>query len=110
MRKWLDLFHSETAELLADHFQLVIKTGCADRDIGGLLAHQCNQSGAGGLGVGRADECGDIRGHGGADTHIMQTDHLALVHLDAAVNLGKVFTKGDLVDQLFDLAKFFVST
>ena len=41
----------------------------------------------------------------GGEAEILQADHLALVHLDAAADLGEVFAEGDLQDQLLDLAE-----
>ena len=44
-----------------------------------------------------------------AEAQILQAQDFALVHLNATVDLPEVFTKGDLVDQLFHLTKLTLS-
>jgi hypothetical protein len=43
--------------------------------------------------------------HWGIKAKILKPDNLALADRNAARNLGQVFAKGDLTDQLFRLAK-----
>ena len=109
-----DLFDRVAAELLADHLEFFVKTRCANGDIGCLLLHQNNKARAGGLGIAVFAKGHDLRGHqatqvflGQAD--VLGADNFALAHWDTTVDLPEVFTKGDLVDQLLDLAEFAIT-
>jgi hypothetical protein len=113
MGKGFDLFERIAAELFADHFQLVIEAAGANGDFGGAFLHQIDKAQAGGLGVagwvsvmisGVISPLHVIL----RQAQILQAQDLALVHLDAAIDLPQVFPKGDLVDQRFDLAELAV--
>lgn len=111
--KGFDLFQRIAAELFADHVQFIIQADGADGDIGGLLLHQVYQTHPCGLRIATLGQGLHCRLHQSAHVilrqcHVLQPDDLALTHRDAAVNLPKVFAKCDLVDQLFNLAKFAV--
>ena len=98
------------AELFADHLQLVVKAGIAHRDLGPAFAHQRDQAQPRGLRIARLGEDHHLgRGQSaqifGRQTQILRTQDLGLIHLDAACDLGKVFTERDLVDQLLHLAE-----
>ena len=104
------LIDSIAAELLADHLQLFIKARCAHRDLGGAFAHQFDQTGAGGLGVALRRQAHDLCGHQPAlvflaQAQILQAHDLALVHLDAAIDLPEVLPKSDLLDQVLHLTE-----
>ena len=108
--KGLNLLNRIAAKLLADHFQLFIQPRGTNGDVGGLLLHQFHKAGARGLGVAALGQLHHRRRHqrahlllGHAD--VLQAQDFALVHWDATVDLPKVFTKGDLVQQLFGLTK-----
>ena len=110
MREGLDLFHGIAAELVADHLQLFVQPGATMRDFGLALFHQLHQAGAGAGVVAVLHEMLDRFGQHRAalvlaQAHVRQAHDFALVHLDAAVDLRQVLAKGDLVDQLLDLAK-----
>ena len=97
------------AELLADHFQLVVQPGGAEGGMARPLAHQRNQTAARRLAVAMAQQRKDCRGAQhlvaviGQD--VVQAGHLALAHGDAAGDLGEIFPEGDLKDQLLHLAE-----
>ncbi len=111
----LDPVDAEAAELLADHLQFVIKAGGADGDIGGLLFASASTSRMRAAWVlpdwisVMISGCIKGRGVGRGQADVMQAQDFALAHRDAAGDLGQIFAKGDLVDQLFDFAEFAVS-
>ena len=109
VRVWFDFFDTKAAELLADHLKFIVKARDADGDIGGLFLHQRDKTGARGLGICVHHKGVDLGGHCGGDAHVVQADHFALVHLDAAVNLGEIFAKGNLMQELLCFAKLSVS-
>ena len=113
MRKRLDLFGGIAAKLIANHFKVFVQTRCTDGRVRRLVLHQCDKPAARGLRVATLGQGHDCGIHQAAlfllaKAEILKPDDLALVHLDTAVNLPEVFTKRDLVDQLFGFTEFSV--
>ncbi len=108
VRKWLHFFDTKAAELLADHLKFVVKTRGTNGGIGGVFLHQFHKTCACTLRAPAVHQAYDIVRHLSENAHVVQADHLALVHLDAAVNLGQIFTECDLMDQLLGLAELAV--
>ena len=102
MGEGFDLLRGIAAELVADHLQLLIEPGGADRRVGGMFLHLADKLAARVLSIGGAAEMANLlRGEGGdvlfGKAKILQAKNLTLVHLDAAGNLVEVFAECDLV-------------
>ena len=107
MGERLNFFQRVAAELVADHLQFFIQTGCTEHGRTRLILHDLDQSGASRLRVPSANECNDLwLGKRIRNTEIREAQNFTLRHWDAAFDLREVFAKCDLQDDLFNFAEF----
>ena len=88
MRERLHFFQRVTAELVADHLQFFIQTGCTKHGRTRLILHDLDQAGASRLRVPSTNECNDFwLGKRIRNTEISEAQNFALRHWDAAFDL-----------------------
>ena len=102
-----DLFIGKAAELIADHFQLVIQTAGAKGGAAVVFAHQRNQLGAGGRGVALGHKAGRCRPRNGlGKAKVLQARDLSLAHGDATMDVVEVFAVANLKEKPLHFREF----